>query len=151
MGYWKKHFSSKHLDSGDMLDGTKPLIRIVAIGDGDPEETDGEKKMLVTFKPSPELIAFWKANSIKEKSTWLCSRTIGYQLEAMFGADDGGWVNKIVAVYTAPIRGGEAVRIYGSPQIEKDITIKVRDFGGKKQWTMRAIAKPAAADPAVTQ
>ena len=136
MGYWKKHFSSKHLDSGDLAEGQKAAIKIVGIGDADTDETDGEKKMMIRFQPGAEFAKTCK------KTTWVCSLTVGYQLEAMFGEDDANWIGKIIVVYSAKIKGGEAVRIYGSPQIDREITVKVRDFGGKKTWVLKPTGIP---------
>ncbi len=137
MGFWKKHFSSKHLDSGDLAENQKAAIKIVSIGDGDPDETDGIKKMLIKFKPGEEF------GKTCKKTTWLCSLTVGYQLAAMFGDDDAAWIGKIIVVYAAKIRDGESVRIYGSPDIKADAQCKVRDFGGKKTWTMKATGQAA--------
>ncbi len=60
----------------------------------------------------------------------------------MFGSDDAKWLGKIVVVYAAPIRDGEAIRIYGSPHITVDCQAKVRDFGGKKTWVMKPTPMP---------
>ena len=140
MPFWRKHFSSKHLDSGDLAEGQKAAIRIVGIGDSDLEDTDGAKKMLIHFKPGE---AFAKTC---KKTTWVCSLTVGHQLAAMFGSDDAAWIGKVIVVYAAPIRDGEAVRVYGSPQIDHPVECKVRDFGGKKTWRM----VPTASKPAPT-
>lgn len=140
-GSWKQFFNGKHFESGDIADGTKPTIKIVAIGACDPEETGGEQKMMVTFAPGEELKRAW-ANEKgtdgkpKNKTTWICAKTIGYQLEAMFGKDPAAWKGKVVNVCVADVRGEPAVRIYGSPQIDREIVIKVRDFGGKRTWKM---------------
>lgn len=142
MGFWKKHFSSKHLDSGDFAEGQKAAIKIVAVGDGDTDETDGEKKMLITFQPGQEFAKTCK------KTTWLCSKTIGYCLADMFGDDDSAWIGKVIVVYSAKIRDGEAVRVWGSPQIDREIPVKVRDFGGKKTWIMHPTGKTAAGNGA---
>ncbi len=142
MGFWRRHFSSKHLDSGDLAEGQKAAIKITGIGDSDPDETDGEKKMLIKFQPGQEFAKTCKKNS------WICSITVGHQLAAMFGDDDKNWINRVVVVYSAKIRDGEAVRIFGSPEIDEDKQVKVRDFGGKKTWVMKRTAAKQAADPA---
>ena len=141
MGFWRKHFSSKHLDSGDLADGQKAAIKITKIGDSDPDDTDGEKKMMIHFAPGQEFAKTCK------KSTWICSVTVGHQLAAMFGPDDSAWIGKIVVVYSAPIRDGEAIRIWGSPEIDREIEVRVRDFGGKKTWKMRPTGKAATSSP----
>jgi hypothetical protein len=144
MGFWKRHFSSKHLDSGDFTEGQRVNIRIVAVADSDEEDTDGEKKMKITFKAGADFEKQLAANSPnkKAKTTWVCSKTIGYCLAEMFGDDDAAWVGKVITVYAAKIRDGEAVRVYGSPQIDHEHSVKVRDFGGKKTWVLKPTAKP---------
>lgn len=135
---WKHYFNGKHFESGDIPDGTKPAIKIISTAPCDPEDTGGEQKMLITFEPGAELRKAWDAEQPKpkKKNTWICAKTIGYQLEAMFGGNPAGWNGKVVNVYVADVKGEPAVRIYGSPQIQKSVTIRVRDFGGKRTWTM---------------
>lgn len=143
IGTWKTFFNGKHFESGDIPDGGKPLIKITAISACDPDDTGGEAKMQIAFEPGQELKSYWSTDAqkvkgkAKNKTTWICAKTIGYQLEAMFGKDPAAWVGKLIGVYVAEVKREPAVRVYGSPAIDRDVTIEVRDFGGKRRWTMK--------------
>lgn len=151
MGFWRHHFSSKHLDSGDLVDCPKAMIKIVKVGDSDEEDTDGEKKMKITFEPGTALrdsmLAKSTAKPPKAKNTWVCSVTIGHCLAAIFGDDDSKWIGKFIVVYAAKIRDGEAVRVWGSPHLTEEKRVPVRDFGGKRTWVLAPVPMPGKSAP----
>lgn len=130
---WRKRYSSEHLESADIPEGKRPTVTIKAIG---TEAMDGDKgkenKAKITFEPSEGF------GRICKKTTWIAAKTCGYCLEAMFGKDDDAWIGKRVTLYVEQLStGDEGLRIYGSPDIDKEIRLRVREFGrGKRTLTL---------------
>lgn len=141
MGNWKHHYSSKHLDSAD-LDGKTVNIKILELQTEEMDGDGGEKenKMLVRFEPSPGLATLTK------KRTWIAAKTCGYCLEAMFGKDDAAWIGRWVTIRSERIRtGDDAIRVVGSPDIDHEVSLKVRQFGaGKLTIKLRPTQAPTA-------
>lgn len=149
MGHWRTFFSSKHLDSGDLATIPKAMLRLTSFGPCDETETDGAKKMLIGFEPGEAFKKAMLANSTakpqKYKTTWIAPVTIGLCLEKMFDSSDPkDWIGKLIVVYSAKIRDGEAVRVWGSPHIDREMTVDVRDFGGKRKWKLVPVPMPGA-------
>ena len=52
-------------------------------------------------------------------------KTNGLSIKAMFGNNLGDWVGKRVTLFPSTWNGEPAIRVWGSPDIEKDITISI--------------------------
>lgn len=83
------------------------------------EELEGDKgkemKAIVSFSERPMQLVLNKTNG-------LC-------LKAMFGPETGAWVGKRVTFFPAPISFGDsdiAIRVRGSPDIEKTLTFELK-------------------------
>lgn len=85
------------------------------------------------------------------KKELVLNRTNGECLKAIFGRDTDEWIGKKVTFYPAPHTDsftgevGTAIRVRGSPELEKDTSIQVR-LARKKpiNMTMKRTAKKAA-------
>jgi hypothetical protein len=95
------------------------------------EELDGDKgkqvKGVVSFKETPKSLVLNKTNG-------LC-------LKGMFGRDVGAWFGKRVTIFPAPIDFGDAeiaIRVRGSPDIEKDLDVEIK-LARKKPRTVRML------------
>lgn len=149
--HWKAMFPSEHLESADIpRDGTMTL-RIEAV---EHTQVEGDKKGQSQDKA---LITFTALDSWARdfpKHTWIAPKTVCACIGAMFGDDTGGWVGKRVAVCVERVDAfGEqvdAVRVAGSPDIQRRIVGKVRKGRTKATVTLMPTTDPGAktADPA---
>lgn len=138
MPHWKRQYSTEHLDAIDIPEGREITIKILSVGSTELDGDKGkERKGLIRFEPSP---AFGKLCS---KRTWVPAKTCGYCMAAMFGDLDENWIGKRVTLHAERIEtGDEAIRVVGSPDITREIKLRVRVFGaGKKTLTMKPTAQ----------
>ena len=87
---------------------------------------------------------------------WVLNRTNSECLKAMFGRETDNWLGKRVTLFPAPFTDpftgeqGTAIRVRGSPDIEKDMTIEIH-LPRKKPMRAKMIktgpAKNGAAPP----
>lgn len=81
---------------------------------------------------------------------WAINRTNGICVKAMFGSKVQEWVGKRVTLYPAMHDGEPAIRVWGSPDIERDFEVVVA-LPRKRPFAMvmhKTGAKPAAAQNA---
>lgn len=96
---------------------------------------------------------------------WVMNKTNAYCLFRMFGGDPHTWVGKRIVLYGQPGvwfgEKGEAIRVYGSPDIAEDLPITLRFLRKKKDRNMvmkrtsdpnaKAMAIPDASTPTQPQ
>jgi hypothetical protein len=71
-----------------------------------------------------------------ETTKQLClNKTNGLCIRAMWGRRTGGWVGHKLMLFPAPYQGDIAVRIWGSPDLEKDTEIEIA-LPNKKPFKM---------------
>ena len=92
-----------------------------------PQDDGGERaRGVVSFSDTPK--------------QWVLNRTNAVCLAAMFGRDTDGWIGKRVCLHPAEARFGRervlAVRVKGSPDIEREVECEVK-LPRKKPVTMR--------------
>lgn len=127
-------FPNRFLKAGEFK-GKDVTLKIVGVK---REELEGDKgketKAIVSFDRTPKQLVLNKTNA-------LC-------LKAMFGAEVDAWIGKRVTFYPASIEFGDtdlAIRVRGSPDIERDLTFDLKLARKKpKPTTLRRTAKPAA-------
>lgn len=120
----------------------KDKIRTLKITSVDIEVLEGDKgeqtKGILSFAETEKQLAL--------------NRTNGECIKGMFGTDVQRWVGKRISIYPAkytgnlPIDADQCIRVHGSPDIEQDMTVRVRQ--GRKRpimMTMRKVVKPGAA------
>lgn len=61
-----------------------------------------------------------------KKKEWVLNRTNGEALKAMWGRDTGDWIGKRVTLYPAPFNGDLAIRVRGSPDLEKPLDYELK-------------------------
>lgn len=130
--HWKKLFPSEHLESADV--GAGMTIKVLNVEAHTVEDEKGKEqgKALIRFTALDAPRGF-------NKSTWIAPKTCAVCLAAMFGDDTAGWVGKRVTVHSEKVDAFgdvvDAVRISGSPDIERRLTIKARK--GRKKVTIQ--------------
>ena len=126
-------YPGRFIKAGELL-GRKVTL---TIADVDLEELMGEdnkpkQKATLTFKETPKQLVMCKTN--------------GISIKAMFGTKLAEWIGKRVTLFPDTWNGEPCIRIWGSPDIERDIEVEVslprrRPF--KKTMHAMAKAKPA--------
>lgn len=81
----------------------------------------------------------------------VCCKTNGLSIKAMFGAVLADWVGKRITIFPDSWNGEPAVRVWGSPDIERDIEVQItlprrRPF--KKTLHRVSKQEPAPTQPA---
>lgn len=137
-------FPGRFLKAGQLL-GQKVTV---TIGDIDTESLPSEKgdvtKGIVTLKG--------------KDAQWVLNRTNAECLRAMFGRVVADWIGKRVTLHGEMVRNPDredkdnksvlAIRVYGSPDIERDITFRLKlPKKGAVPVTLRATGKTAGAEP----
>lgn len=93
--------------------GKKVTLTITEIDLEDLEGDDGKKtKAIVSFKETPKMLVLCKTNGI-------C-------LKEMFGKELKNWVGKRITIFEDDWNGEPATRIWGSPDIERDMKVTVQ-------------------------
>lgn len=109
---WDELYPGRFLKAGEM--GEKPVT--LTIQSVDLEELEGENgkkiKGVLTFERTPKQIALNKTNGI-------C-------LREMFGRKVPDWEGKRVTWFASVWNGEPCIRVYGSPDIERDMEIQVQ-------------------------
>lgn len=108
---WDELYPGRFLKAGE-LHGKKVTL---TIRDVDVEELIGDKgakmKGIVSFEKTPKQIAL--------------NRTNGTCLREMFGRTLANWVGKRVVIFPGEWNGEPCIRIWGSPDIDRDMQIEV--------------------------
>ena len=107
------------------------------------EQLEGDKgvedKVLVSFVGKQKRLVLAKIN--------------GISLRAMFGSDVRQWIGKRVTLYATadvmPLRRGEAcIRVYGSPDIDRPLTVEWKPAKRNKlRWVLQPTGTATAAQP----
>lgn len=130
--HYDELYPGRFLKPGE-LQGRKITLTITSI---DMEELEGEdgKKMKGIF-------------SFKETSRQLpWNKTNGICMREMFGVEvQAVWVGKRITIFATEWSGDEVIRIWGSPDIDRDINVTVALPRRKPfQMTMHKVVKEAA-------
>jgi hypothetical protein len=110
-------YPGRFLKAG-LFEGKPKTLTIKEIGLDDLPDEQGvlQQTRILCFNETPMQLAM--------------NRTNGLCLKAMFGNILSDWIGKKVTLYPATDRLGkdsvDCIRIYGSPEIEKDITISFK-------------------------
>lgn len=133
---WDELYPGRFLKAGE-LRGRQFTLTIESV---DLDELEGDKgkkiKGVISFRETPKQLALNKTNGI-------C-------LREMFGRSLSMWEGKRVTIFPGQWNGDDCIRIWGSPDIDKDQEITVQ-LPRKKPFkmTMHKVAKLSAA-PAPT-
>ncbi len=109
-------YPGRFLKSGELL-GKKVTVTIADVAIDELEGDDGKKKIhgIIYLQGKDKQIALNKTNG-------LC-------LRGMFGRKLSDWIGKRVVIYQDKTRFGaetvDCIRIWGSPDIERDIDVKI--------------------------
>jgi hypothetical protein len=107
---WEKLFPGQYLRGVD-IDGHRPTVKIVRIY---RKTIRGEKKLVAELEG-------------KERK-WVINYTNGLFLSRILGSKAKRWVGHLVTLCTEIVKVGKrppgpAIRVYGSPEIEKPIEV----------------------------
>ena len=116
---WDQLYPGRFFKGGDIPEG-QPLV--VTISDVDLEELEGDNglkaKGVLTFEGQKKQLALNKTNGI-------C-------LREMFGRKPYEWVGRRFAMFQSEWQGEPCIRIWGSPELERDMPITV-DLGRRRK------------------
>lgn len=105
-------FPGRFLKAGE-FQGKAVTLTIAAVKVEDLEGDNGSKtKGIVSFAES--------------KRQLVLNRTNGECIKAMFGRNTDDWIGKRVTLYPAPYEGDIAIRVKGSPDLEKNLTVEIK-------------------------
>lgn len=106
-------FPGRFLKAGE-FQGRAVTLTITAVALEDlPQEKGGDRaKGIVSFAES--------------KRQLVLNRTNGECIKAMFGRNTDDWIGKRVTLYPAPYEGDIAIRVKGSPDLEKSLTVEIK-------------------------
>lgn len=126
-GSYSEMFPGRFLKA-DMFKGKKITLTIKAIFGEDLLSAEDEKK--------PE----WIVQFIERPFEWVMNKSNAYCLYRMFGGDPHSWVGHKVTLFPQPGtwfgEKGEAIRVWGSPDIPEDIPITLRFLRKKRDREM---------------
>lgn len=133
---WDELFPGRFLKAG-ILGGKKPVLTIESVDTEKlPSNEGGEKvKGIVSFVGKDMQLALNKTNG-------LC-------LREMFGRKLSDWYGKRVVLFADKWNGEDCIRIWGSPDIERDMPVQVA-LPRRKPFQMMMHAtggKPAQREP----
>ena len=104
-------YPGRFLKAG-LFEGKQVTLTIKDVDLNELEGEDGKKlKAIVSFQETEMQLVTCKTN--------------GLSIKAMFGNNLGDWVGKRVTLFPSTWNGEPAIRVWGSPDIEKDITISI--------------------------
>jgi hypothetical protein len=105
-------YPGRFLKAG-LLKGQKVTLTIKDVDLEQMEDNTGKpkQKAIISFSERPlELVA---------------CKTNGLCLKAMFGKDLGNWIGKRVTLFPGQWNGEECIRIWGSPDIERQFEVSI--------------------------
>jgi len=105
-------YPGRFIKAGELL-GKKVTLTVAEVNMEKLVGEDGQKKAkaIITFKET-------------EKGLVMC-KTNGLCLREMFGTLLADWVGKRVTIFPDTWNGEPAIRIWGSPDIERDLSVTV--------------------------
>jgi hypothetical protein len=106
-------YPGRFMKAGQFL-GKKPTLTITTILNEELEGENNEKKIKV-------VIGF-----AETKLQLVACKTNGICLREMFGKILANWKGKKVTLFAGEWKGKEAVRVWGSPNIEQDMEVTVK-------------------------
>lgn len=108
---WDELYPGRFIKAGDFK-GKKPTLRIK---DVDLEKLVGDKgpqvKGVITFD--------------RTDKQWALNKTNGICLRGMFGRSVQEWIGKRVTLFAAMHDGEPCIRVWGSPDIDRDSVVTV--------------------------
>lgn len=133
---WDELYPGRFMKAGEFK-GKKPTLTIAAVKIDELEGNKGKQvKGIIFFKETEKQLAL--------------NRTNGICIKAMHGRKVQEWVGKRITLYAAPYEGEEAIRVWGSPDIDSDFEAKI-ELPRKRPFnmTMHKVVKgaPQPADP----
>lgn len=110
---WDQLYPNRFLKAGE-LQGKKVTLTISSVDTEELVDDEGKKKVkgIIAFKETPKQIPLNKTNG-------LC-------LRAMFGRKVQEWVGRKATIFAGQWNGEDAIRIWGSPEIEKDEELEIK-------------------------
>jgi hypothetical protein len=130
---WDQLYPGRFFKGGDIAEGEKKVVRIASVALEDLEGDNGVKaKGILTFEG--------------EKMQLALNKTNGICLREMFGRKPYEWVGKRFAMFQSEWQQEPCIRIWGSPDIERDIDVQI-DLGRRRKpfrMTMHAMRAPRA-------
>ena len=112
----------------DMLKGKKVTLTIKAIFGEDMTDADENTK------------AEWIVQFAERPLEWVMNKTGAYCLFRMWGGDPHNWVGHRVTLFPQPGtwfgEKGEAIRVWGSPELAEDLPITLKFLRKKKDRNM---------------
>ena len=104
-------FPGRFIKSGEFK-GKVVTLEISAVDREELPDKSGTKiRGIVSFRKTPK--------------KWVLNATNGQCLRAMFGRKPQEWVGKRVHLYPAPYEGDTAIRVWGSPDLERETEITI--------------------------
>lgn len=136
-GSYSEMYPSRFLKA-DMLKGRKVTLTIKAIFGEDLVSAEEETK------------AEWVVQFVERDLEWVMNKTGAYCLFRMFGGDPHTWVGHKITLFPKPGtwfgEKGEAIRVWGSPELPEDmpITLKFMRKKAERNMTMHRVEAKAA-------
>lgn len=130
---WDELYPGRFIKAGDFKG--KPVTLTISAVRVEELEGDTGKKMkgILSFQKTDKSLALNKTN--------------GLLLKAMFGRSVQDWVGKRVTFHAAVWNGEPAIRVYGSPEIDGDMTVAIQ-LPRKRPFDMELKKTGAATKPA---
>jgi hypothetical protein len=143
-GSYSELFPGRFLKA-DMLKGKKVTLTIKAIFGEDMTDADDNTK------------AEWIVQFAERPLEWVMNKTGAYCLYRMWGGDPHNWVGHRVTLFPQPGtwfgEKGEAIRVWGSPELAEDLPITLKFLRKKKDrnMVMHRVVTSNGAPPAEEQ
>lgn len=134
---WDQLYPGRFFKGGDIIQGEKKLVTVSAV---ELEELEGDKGLKMRGILSFE----------GEKMQLALNKTNGICLREMFGRKPLLWVGKRFAMFQSEWQQEPCIRIWGSPDLEKDLVVTV-DLGRRRKpfvMTMHAMGTARSLDAA---
>ena len=126
-GSYSEMYPNRFLKA-DMLKGKKVTLTIKAIFGEDMTDADENTK------------AEWIVQFAERPLEWVMNKTGAYCLYRMWGGDPHNWVGHRVTLFPQPGtwfgEKGEAIRVWGSPELAEDLPITLKFLRKKKDRNM---------------
>lgn len=140
---WDELYPGRFLKASDFK-GKQVTLRISAVNLEELASDDGGAKVkgVISFEKTDKMLAL--------------NRTNGICLKAMFGKKVQEWVGRQVTLFPTEVKAfgniEDAIRVYGSPEIPRDLEVSVQ-LPRKKplKMTMYRTAKSGAAAPVAAE
>ena len=144
-GSYSEMYPSRFLKA-DMLKGRKITMTIKAIFGEDLTDADENSK------------AEWIVQFAERPFEWVMNKTGAYCLYRMFGGDPHTWSGHKITLFPQPGtwfgEKGEAIRVWGSPELTEDLPITLKFLRKKKDRNMvmhKVTAGPQPVEKAAEQ